>query len=281
MANVLGSSTTNAGKQAPPPPPLPAGMNVISSEGPRMQAPPPPPLPAGLRTVGAASNRQNAPTQCSKGMQAPPPPPLPNGMAPIMQQNAGMQAPPPPPPSLPAGMFSVTQSQAVMNDYSANASKPMSERSIKTGGRPTMSLADAMKNDELDNAPELNSIVPEAPMPEPVAKVNGGELHEGDYCFARSGMDGLYYRARIDTLDDNGVTLTFFDETVEHIVFEKVYTEEEAFRAMQCFANWGNKGNYYPAKVIDCVENDYTVTYDEIPDMQDTLNRSLVRFAPW
>ena len=271
MANVLGSSTSNTGMQAPPPPPLPAGMSIVPQNGAGMQAPPPPPLPAGMSIV----------PQNGTGMQAPPPPPLPAGFHAIGEtqphSGVGMQAPPPPP--LPAGMSIVTQNGAKMQ-----APRPsqisMPDRTVPTG-RPTMSLADAMKNEELDKASEPEPVEIEEPEPKPVAKVHGGELFEGDYCFARSGMDGLYYRAHIDAVDDNGAMLTFFDETGEHIAFEKIYTQEEAYKAMQCFANWGNKGNYYPAKVIACAEDSYTVTYDEMPDMRDTLDQSMVRFAPW
>ena len=247
MANVLGSSTSNAGMQAPPPPPLPAGMSIVSQNGAGRQAPPPPPLPAGLHAIGATPTNQNDFSNQNKFVKQ-------NDFA---NQNAGMQAPPPPP--LPNGMVQVGQQNAFR----------------QADGRPKMSLADAMNASRQENV-EL----PIAPK-EPVAAVNGGNLSVGDCCFARSGMDGLYYHAHIDAIDDTGADLTFFDESQEHVIFSKMYTIEKIPQAMQCFANWNNNGSYYPAKVVDFSENSYTVVYDENPDIKDTLGCERTRFAPW
>ena len=213
MANVLGNSTPNAGMQAPPPPPLPAGMSIVSQNGARMQAPPPPPLPAGLHAIGSTPTNQSD----------------------FANQNALRQ----------------------------------------TDGRPKMSLTEAMNADRQEN---IELAIPEK---EPVAGVNGGDLSVGDYCFARSGMDGLYYYVRIDSIDDAGADVTFFDESQEHVIFAKMYTIGRIPQVMQCFANWNNKGSYYPAKVIDFPENAYAVVYDENPDFKDTLGCDRVRFAPW
>lgn len=219
MANVLGSSTPNVGKQAPPPPPLPAGMSIVSQNEVRMQAPPPPPLPAGLHAIGEAPTVRNE---------------------------------------------SIKQ-----NDFA----KQNALRQVD--GRPKMSLAEMM------SASAQEAVEPIPSFNEPVAKVNGGNLSVGNYCFARSGMDGLYYHARIESIDDTGADVVFFDESREHVIFSKIYTAEIIPKVMQCFANWNNKGSYYPAKVVDFPENGYTVVYDENPDIKDTLGRSWTRFAPW
>ena len=240
MANVLGNSTPNMGMQAPPPPPLPAGLHAIGGEAPA---------------------DQNAYVKQNAEMQAPPPPTLPAGMNIVPSNGMGMQAPPP--PTLPAGLHVIGETPAEQNVLR------------QTDGRPKMSLAEAM------NAAE-QEIIESTPLPkEPVAEVNGGDLSAGDYCFARSGMDGLYYHGRIDSIDDTGADITFFDESCEHVIFAKIYTIRQIPEEMQCFANWNNKGSYYPAKVIDFPEDAYTVAYDENPDIKDTIGCNLTRFAPW
>ena len=251
MANVLGNSTPNAGMQAPPPPPLPAGMSIVSQNGARMQAPPPPPLPAGLHAIGATPTNQSD----------------------FAKQNVGMQAPPP--PSLPAGLHAMEATPTVRNEYIKQNDFAKQNALRQVDGRPKMSLTEAMNADRQEN---IELAIPEK---EPVAGVNGGDLSVGDYCFARSGMDGLYYYVRIDSIDDAGADVTFFDESQEHVIFAKMYTIGRIPQVMQCFANWNNKGSYYPAKVIDFPENAYAVVYDENPDFKDTLGCDRVRFAPW
>lgn len=271
MEYILGSSTSKGERQAPPPPPLPVGMSVVSQNSAGMQAPPPPSLPEGFHAIGA--------TKQGSGMQAPPPPPLPNGMTAAPKQSAGIQAPPPPP--LPNGM-TVTPNQGagielpppmpIQAEVETAASQ---SNRIQVDGRPKTSLADAM------NESKQVAFETKIPQKTSVAGINGGELSEGDFCFARSGMDGLYYHACIDSIDDKGAEITFFDDSREYVIFEKMYTDEEIPKVMQCFANWNNKGSYYPAKVIDYPESAYTVVYDENPDIVDTLGRSWTRFAPW
>lgn len=279
MEYILGSSTSNGERQAPPPPPLPVGMSVVSQNSAGMQAPPPPPLPEGFHAIGA--------TKQGSGMQAPPPPPLPNGMTAAPKQSAGIQAPPPPPLPMPIPMpIPVEVDTAPSQDPGIELPPPMpiqaevetaasQSNRIQVDGRPKTSLADAMN--------ESKQVIYEPPIPQKtsVAGINGGDLSEGDFCFARSGMDGLYYHACIDSIDDKGAEITFFDDSREYVIFEKMYTDEEIPKVMQCFANWNNKGSYYPAKVIDYPESAYTVVYDENPDIVDTLGRSWTRFAPW
>lgn len=245
------------------------------NNGKNRMAPPPPPLPEGMTLV-----------QESTGRTAPPPPPLPAGMT-AVEWNTGSMAPPPikktanpselPPPPIPDEMLrrarenkEIAKMQPIQNEANKAARIPNTR-----GGRPTMSLSDAVNQ----KAEAERKAAEEAAKPH--VNANGGRLDVNDCCYARSGMDGLYYFAKIDQFDSEKAALTFFDEAVEVIKFEKIYTIGYAAEAMQCFANWNNQGNYYPAKIKNVSDNSFLVSYDENPDVVEELSFDLVRFAPW
>ena len=243
MANVLGSSNDNL--QAPPPPPLPNGMKVAGNA-----APPPPPLPAGLNVAGAQASPPPAPP-------IPPTPPAPP---------AAPKAAPAPPP-LPAGL-----SMGVPTPAPAPA--PSVSKELTGGsGRTSMSLADAEKAKEKE---EEEARIEAA---KPKAKANGGDLKEGEKCFARSGMDGLYYYATVESIGSEKAKVKFFDDVEGELLFSKIYTVDEAVKEMQCFANYSGRGNYFPAVIDSKTEDKASVHYDENPSLKETLDYSNIRFA--
>ena len=254
-------------RQAPPPPPLPEGMTVMSG-GANRQAPPPPPLPEGMTAMSGDANRQ-----------APPPPPLPKGMT-VMSGEIKRQVPLSspdelPPPPIPDEMLRRAREKGMMPMQDAvNRSASFSNANSR-GGRPTMSLSDAVNQ----KAEAERKAVEEAA--KPCVNANGGRLDVNDGCYARSGMDGLYYYARIDSFDNEKAVLTFFDEARETVKFDKIYTVNNAAETMQCFANWNNQGNYYPAKIKSISDGKFLVNYDENPDVIEELSFDSVRFAPW
>ena len=243
MANVLGSSNDNL--QAPPPPPLPNGMKVAGNA-----APPPPPLPAGLNVAGAQASPPPAPP-------IPPTPPAPP---------AAPKAAPAPPP-LPAGL-----SMGVPTPAPAPA--PSVSKELTGGsGRTSMSLADAEKAKEKE---EEEARIEAA---KPKAKANGGDLKEGEKCFARSGMDGLYYYATVESIGSEKAKVKFFDDVEGELLFSKIYTVDEAVKEMQCFTNYSGRGNYFPAVIDSKTEDKASVHYDENPSLKETLDYSNIRFA--
>ena len=264
-------SNNTQNRQAPPPPPLPEGMTVMSG-GANRQAPPPPPLPKGM-TVMLGEIKRQVPSSSPDEL---PPPPIPDEMlrrarekseerpAHHVPEPIQMQAPPPPP--LPTGMMPMQDA--------VNRSASFSNATSR-GGRPTMSLSDAVNQ----KAEAERKAVEEAA--KPCVNANGGRLDVNDGCYARSGMDGLYYYARIDSFDNEKAVLTFFDEARETVKFDKIYTVNNAAETMQCFANWNNQGNYYPAKIKSISDGKFLVNYDENPDVIEELSFDSVRFAPW
>jgi len=237
------------------------------------QAPPPPPLPEGMVVIQENTNRQAPPS--SSFPDELPPPPIPDEMlrrarekseerpAHHVTEPIQMQAPPPP---LPTGMMPMQDA--------VNRSASFSNANSR-GGRPTMSLSDAVNQ----KAEAERKAVEEAA--KPCVNANGGRLFVNDKCYARSGIDGLYYYAEIESFDSEKSILTFFDDSQEEIRFEKIYTVNEAANSMQCFANWNNQGNYYPAKIKNITETKFVVSYDENPDVIEELEFGNVRFAPW
>ena len=262
-------SNNGQNRMAPPPPPLPEGMTVIQRNTNRQA---PPPLSEGMTVMSRDVNRQVAPSFPDEL----PPPPIPDEMlrrarekseerpAHHVPEPIQMQAPPLPP--LPTGMMPM---QDAVN-RSASFSNAKSR-----GGRPTMTLSDAVNQ----KAEAERKAVEEAA--KPCVNANGGRLFVNDKCYARSGMDGLYYYAEIESFDSEKSILTFFDDSQEEIKFEKIYTINEAANSMQCFANWNNQGNYYPAKIKSIIENKIVVSYDENPDVIEELSFGDVRFALW
>lgn len=247
---------------------------------------PPPPLPKDMTVV-----RERA------GRMAPPPPPLPEGMT-ILQEDAGKVpvAPPPPPPPIPNEMLKrarvnpekpmaqsdsepiqVQPSQSVFAGMVAIPSEANMENLMSStrGGRPTMSLTDAVSQ----KAEAERKAEEEAAKPKVCA--NGGRLDVDDYCYARSGSDGLYYYAKVEQFDNEKAELSFFDDAVETIIFSSIYTVGEAAEKMQCFANWNSQGIYYPAKIQSISNDKFLVSYDENPELLEELSYDLVRFAPW
>ena len=259
MDNVLGSS--NGNMQAPPPPPLPAGMSVSSDSGTKA-APPPPPLPAGMSVAGGSAPKA-----------APAPPPLPAGL------NAGTapKAAPAPPP-LPAGLSAGTVPKAAPAPppipTPAPAPAPAPNKGLTGGsGRTSMSLADAQNEKEKE---EEEARIEAA---KPKVNANGGELKEGDKCFARSNMDGLYYFATIDSISSDKAKVKFFDDVEATLLESKIYTVSEAADKMQCFANYSGRGNYFPAVIESRTDDSVSVHYDENPSIKETLEYANVRFA--
>lgn len=254
MSNVLGSSQT--AKVAPPPPPLPAGLSVSGAENKTQAktAPPPPPLPAGLSVAG---EEKKAPVKA-----APPPPPLPAGLS-----NVNMM----PPVS--------ERPQPVEEAFAVKA--PSFTNPSPTSGRMTMSLQDA----EREKAEEEERIrlaeeeaAREAAKPKVLA--NGGKLDVEDPCFARSFSDGLYYFATIKSFDSENAVVVFFDGVEATLPFAKIYTVSEAKDAMECFANWSERGNYFPAVIEEQTkENQFSVFYKEDNNMKEVLPYYDVRFA--
>ena len=231
--------SSNDNLQAPPPPPLPNGMKVAGNA-----APPPPPLPAGLNVAGAQASPPPAPP-------IPPTPPAPP---------AAPKAAPAPPP-LPAGL-------------SMGAPAPSVSKELTGGsGRTSMSLADAEKEKEKE---EEEARIEAA---KPKAKANGGDLKEGEKCFARSGMDGLYYYATVESIGSEKAKVKFFDDVEGELLFSKIYTVDEAVKEMQCFANYSGRGNYFPAVIDSKTEDKASVHYDENPSLKETLDYSNIRFA--
>ena len=257
MDNVLGSS--NGNMQAPPPPPLPAGMSVSSDSGTKA-APPPPPLPAGMSVAGGSAPKA-----------APAPPPLPAGL------NAGTapKAAPAPPP-LPAGLSAGTVPKAAPAPppIPTPAPAPAPNKGLTGGsGRTSMSLADAQNEKEKE---EEEARIEAA---KPKVNANGGELKEGDKCFARSNMDGLYYFATIDSISSDKAKVKFFDDVEATLLESKIYTVSEAADKMQCFANYSGRGNYFPAVIESRTDDSVSVHYDENPSIKETLEYANVRFA--
>lgn len=257
MDNVLGSS--NGNMQAPPPPPLPAGMSVSSDSGTKA-APPPPPLPAGMSVAGGSAPKA-----------APAPPPLPAGL------NAGTapKAAPAPPP-LPAGLSAGTVPKAAPTPppIPTPAPAPAPNKGLTGGsGRTSMSLADAQNEKEKE---EEEARIEAA---KPKVNANGGELKEGDKCFARSNMDGLYYFATIDSISSDKAKVKFFDDVEATLLESKIYTVSEAADKMQCFANYSGRGNYFPAVIESRTDDSVSVHYDENPSIKETLEYANVRFA--
>ena len=263
MSNVLGSSNNN--RQAPPPPPLPEGMRAVGvarGANSAKAAPPPPPLPEGMRAVGGAGSANSA-------KAAPPPPPLPNGMKPAGAGNPVARKAAPPPPPLPNDMKS---SQA------ATANSKQAGQGLGQGAsRNTMSLSSAVmekeqeKEQEEENARAIRMV--------PKAYINGGEIVEGDTCFGRSPLDGLYYFATLTGFDQNSARVTFFDEAEADLPFDKLFTVEEIIKHMQCFANYSGRGNYFPATIDKFTDEAVTVRYDEDSSITEELDISKLRFA--
>ena len=202
------------------------------------------------------------------GRMAPPPPPLPEGMTVVQEEEGRMNVtPPPPPPPIPNEMLRKART---------NSEKNMQPSMSGTrGGRPALSLTDAVNFKEEAERKALE----EAAKPHVIA--NGGNLDVNDFCYARSGTDGLYYFAKIEQYDSEKANLIFFDEAVEIIKFSKIYTVKKVVDEMQCFANWSNQGNYYPAKIQSISDDGFIVSYDENPELTEDLSFDLVRFAPW
>ena len=261
-------SNNGQNRMAPPPPPLPEGMTVIQRNTNRQA---PPPLSEGMTVMSRDVNRQVAPSFPDEL----PPPPIPDEMlrrarekseerpAHHVPEPIQMQAPPPP---LPTGMMPMQDA--------VNRSASFSNANSR-GGRPTMSLSDAVNQKvEADRKAAEEAAKPRV-------NANGGRLDVNDSCYARSGMDGLYYYARIDSFDNEKAVLTFFDEARETVKFDKIYTVNNAAETMQCFANWNNQGNYYPAKIKSISDGKFLVNYDENPDVIEELSFDSVRFAPW
>jgi hypothetical protein len=140
-------------------------------------------------------------------------------------------------------------------------------------GRTSMSLADAEKEKEKE---EEEARIEAA---KPKAKANGGDLKEGEKCFARSGMDGLYYYATVESIGSEKAKVKFFDDVEGELLFSKIYTVDEAVKEMQCFANYSGRGNYFPAVIDSKTEDKASVHYDENPSLKENLDYSNIRFA--
>jgi len=232
--------------------------NVLGSSNNNGQAPPPPPLPEGMRAVGVARGANST-------KAAPPPPPLPEGMKPAGAGNPVARKAAPPPPPLPNDMKS---SQA------ATANSKQAGQGLGQGAsRNTMSLSSAVmeKEQEEENARAMQMV--------PKAYINGGEIVEGDTCFGRSPLDGLYYFATLTGFDQNSARVTFFDEAEADLPFDKLFTVEEIIKHMQCFANYSGRGNYFPATIDKFTDEAVTVRYDEDSSITEELDISKLRFA--
>ncbi|MCR4909467.1 MAG: hypothetical protein K5985_11610 [Lachnospiraceae bacterium] len=249
MANVLGGTNSLDGSN------VLGGLkdNIPASAQAQAQvpapapAPPPPPLPEGMRAIGTG---QGTP---------PPPPPLPEGMREIRKEKSA-----PPPPPLPEGMQEIRKEKGMAT---AGAGLTMG------AGRSTMSLSDArIEKEKEEEAARIRQSIPRV-------FARGGELMEGDPCFARSPLDGLYYYAEITGIENNTAYVKFFDDTEAELLFDRIFTVEEAIYEMQCFANYGGRGNYYPAVIDSGTTGRVHVSYDEDPSVTEELDISMVRFA--
>ncbi len=197
-------------------------------------------------------------------------------------ENARLKTPPPPPP-LPAGMREFQPSEAYEELQSEPEADPKTQIQPQTaaddpgirggGKRVTMRLADAVREKEAEEAAvTAEDYIPAVP-------AVGGKLEEGEACYARSPSDGLYYFGTIDWIGDSEASVLFFDDIDEALPFEKIYTVDAAVREMQCFANWNGRGNYFPAVIETMDEETVSVRYDEDPEITETLDYSMLRFA--
>ena len=232
--------------------------NILGGTGENRQAPPPPPLPEGMRAAGTGRQAPPPPPSLPEGMraagtgrQAPPPPPLPEGMR---AAGTGRQAPPPPP--LPEGLKAAgTQGGP-----------------SKGSGRNTMTLSAVRMASERAQEAEADRFTPGV-------QARGGRLSEGDGCYARSPLDGLYYYAAVTGFDEKTAYVRFFDQEEAALPFDKLFTVEEAVKELQCFANYSGKGNYFPAVIDSRSAERVNVHYDEDPSITEELKVSQLRFA--
>ncbi len=243
MANVLGGSNSVGGSNV-----LGGSKDNIPAQVQALApAPPPPPLPEGLRAIGKG---QGTP---------PPPPPLPEGIREFRKEKSA-----PPPPPLPEGMQEIRKEKSMA---AAGAGLTMG------AGRSTMSFSDArIEKEKEEEAARIRQSLPRV-------LARGGELMEGDPCFARSPLDGLYYYAEITGIENNAAQVRFFDDTEAELLFDRIFTVEEAIYEMQCFANYAGRGNYFPAVIDSGSTERVHVSYDEDPSVTEELDISMIRFA--
>ncbi|MCR4656513.1 MAG: hypothetical protein K5770_09835 [Lachnospiraceae bacterium] len=230
--------------------------NILGGTIENRQAPLPPPLPEGMKAAGA-------------GRQAPPPPPLPEGMK---ATGAGRQAPPPPP--LPEGMKAAGAGRQAPPPPLPKRMKAAGTQGgpSKGAGRNTLSLSAVRMAEEREKGANIDQYLP-------AVHARGGELYEGDGCYARSPLDGLYYYAVITGFDDITAYVSFFDQEEASLPFDKIFTVEEAMKELQCFANYGGRGNYFPAVIDSRPGERVSVHYDEDPSIMEELKVSQLRFA--
>ncbi len=200
---------------------------------------------------------------------APPPPPLPEGLRAV---GTGQGTPPPPP--LPEGMREIRKEKSAPPPPKPPQSVAAAGAGLTMGaGRSTMSLSDArIEKEKEEEAARIRQSLPRV-------FARGGELMEGDPCFARSPLDGLYYYAEITGIENNTAYVQFFDDTEAELLFDRIFTVEEAIYEMQCFANYGGRGNYFPAVIDSGSTQSVHVSYDEDPSVMEELDISMVRFA--
>lgn len=74
-------------------------------------------------------------------------------------------------------------------------------------------------------------------------------INTGDYYYAKYSGDGFFYYAKVEKELDNKYLVKYYDNYQEEVSANDVCEMNFAIQYLKAFANWENKGLYYPCTV--------------------------------
>jgi hypothetical protein len=104
----------------------------------------------------------------------------------------------------------------------------------------------------------------EAPAITPI-KINiptAKNIHQGGFYYAKYSADGFFYYAKVDSITDQSYRVTYYDDFQQEVAFNEICDIDFAVQNLRAFANWENKGLFYPCSV-EKIKNKITVKYED------------------
>jgi len=92
----------------------------------------------------------------------------------------------------------------------------------------------------------------------------GARYAKGDHIWARWSGDGNLYFAVIENVSNNSLRVTYYDNVVEEVSKNNVFSLEEALNSgLRLHGNWQDGGSFYPCIILKQKSNTVRVKYTQ------------------